>query len=195
MGNKPMPENVGRRVPRTRKFVLTIALASAGMLAAWAPSAMACPGARLPAAGQTVDQARAAVVCLIDKKRARNHVKPVRASATLAAAAQAHTDAMTSENFFSHEGDGTPASRASNAGYMAGARAWGVGEDLFWGAATRSTPSATVNAWMHSAPHRSVMLSRSFRQVGVGVDQGSPVGADNTNTGTYTALFGYRKGG
>ncbi len=102
---------------------------------------------------------------------------------------------MTSENFFSHEGDGTPASRAANAGYMAGARAWGIGEDLFWGAATLSTPKATVNAWMHSAPHRAVLLSRSFRQVGVGVDHGSPAGADNTNTGTYTALFGYRKGG
>ena len=52
----------------------------------------------------------------------------------LDAAAQSHTDAMTSQNFFSHEGDGTPASRAANAGYMAGARAWGIGEDLFWGA-------------------------------------------------------------
>jgi hypothetical protein len=27
------------------------------------------------------------------------------------------------------------------------------------------------------------------------VNHGSPAGADNTNTGTYTALFGYRKGG
>ena len=78
---------------------------------------------------------------------------------------------------------------------LAGASAWGIGEDLFWGAATLSTPKATVNAWMHSAPHRAVLLSRSFRQVGVGVDHGSPAGADNTNTGTYTALFGYRKGG
>jgi uncharacterized protein YkwD len=195
MGNKPMPEYVGRQVPRTRKFVLTFALALAGTLAAWAPSAIACPGGALPAASLTVDQARAAVVCLINKKRTRNHVKPVSQHPLLDAAAQTHTDAMTTENFFSHEGDGTPASRAANAGYMAGARAWGVGEDLFWGAARMSTPRATVNAWMHSAPHRSVMLSKSFHQVGVGVDQGSPAGADNTNTGTYTADFGFRKGG
>jgi uncharacterized protein YkwD len=101
---------------------------------------------------------------------------------------------MTSQNFFSHDGDGTPESRASNAGYMVGAQAWGIGEDLFWGAQRRSTPNATVNAWMHSAEHRSVLLSRSYRQVGIGVDQGSPAGADDTNTGTYTALFGFRKG-
>ena len=142
----------------------------------------------------TTDQGRASVVCLINKKRARNHVKPVHEHPLLDSAAQSHTDAMTSQNFFSHDGDGTPASRASNAGYMAGARAWGIGEDLFWGAVKRSTPSATVNAWMHSAEHRTVMLSRSYRQVGIGVAQGSPAGADNTNTGTYTALFGFRKG-
>jgi uncharacterized protein YkwD len=193
MAEKPGPAQVGRRVPFN--FVLTIAVAIAGVLAVWAPSAIACPGARLSAGGQSVDQARTAVVCLINKKRVRNHVKPVHEHPLLDAAAQSHTDAMTSQNFFSHEGDGTPASRASAAGYMSGARAWGIGEDLFWGAARRSTPSATVNAWMHSPPHRFVMLSRSFRQVGVGVDQGSPAGADTSNTGTYTALFGFRKGG
>ncbi len=193
MGHEPAPENVSRRFPR--KVGLTIGFAVAAMLGAWAPSAIACPGAQVGAPYLTTQQARTSVVCLINKKRAHNHAKPVHENALLDAAAQGHTDAMTTQNFFSHEGDGTPASRASTAGYMAGARAWGVGEDLFWGADKRSTPSATVNAWMHSAVHRSVMLSRSYRQVGVGVDQGSPAGADNTNTGTYTGLFGFRKGG
>ena len=193
MGQEPSPENASRQVPF--KFVLTIAVAITGMLAVWAPSALACPGGRVGAANLTVTQARTAVVCLINHKRARYYVRSVQEHPLLDVAAQSHSDAMTSENFFSHEGDGTPASRAANAGYMAGARAWGIGEDLFWGAATLSTPKATVNAWMHSAPHRAVLLSRSFRQVGVGVDHGSPAGADNTNTGTYTALFGYRKGG
>jgi uncharacterized protein YkwD len=188
-----MPEKANRRV--SRKVLLTIGLSIAGALGAWAPSAFACPGVNLSAAGQATAQARASVVCLINKKRARNHVKPVRENPLLDAAAQTHTDAMTSQNFFSHDGDGTPASRASNAGFMTGARAWGVGEDLFWGAVKRSTPGATVNAWMHSAEHRSVMLSRSYRQIGVGVDQGSPAGPDDTNTGTYTGLFGFRKGG
>jgi uncharacterized protein YkwD len=192
MEQKLMPENVRRRTGR--KGVLTIAFLTAALLAAWAPSALACQGARLPASALTVDQGRWAVTCLINQKRARNHVKPIHESVPLDAAAQTHTDAMTTQNFFSHEGDGTPESRASSAGYLAGARSWGIGEDLFWGAAKRSTPRATVDAWMRSAEHRTVMLSKSFRQVGIGVDQGSPAGADDTNTGTYTALFGYRKG-
>jgi uncharacterized protein YkwD len=193
MGHKPTPEIASRQFPR--KFVVTIAFAITGVLAAWAPSALACQGAHLTASAQSVEQGRASVTCLINAKRARNHVKPVHEDGLLDAAAQSHTDAMVSQNFFSHEGDGTPASRAANTGYMAGARAWGVGEDLFWGAQRLSTPRATVEAWMHSAEHRGVLLSRSFRQVGVGVDQGSPAGADDTNTGTYTALFGFRKGG
>lgn len=193
MGYERTPEKASRRV--SRKVALTIGFAVAGIFGAWAPSALACPGSHVGAEYLTTDQARASVVCLINKSRARNHVRPVHEHPLLDSAAQSHTDAMTSLNFFSHEGDGTPASRASNAGYMAGARAWGIGEDLFWGAVRRSTPSATVNAWMHSAEHRTVMLSRSYRQVGIGVAQGSPAGADNTNTGTYTALFGFRKGG
>jgi uncharacterized protein YkwD len=193
MGQKPMPENASRRF--ARNVVLTTGLTIAMVLAAWAPSALACSGGPVSAASQTVDQARVAVVCLINKKRARNHAKPVHEHPLLDSAAQAHTDAMTTENFFSHDGDGTPESRAANAGYTSGARAWGVGEDLFWGAARLSTPRATVNAWMHSTEHRTVLLSKSYRQVGVGIDQGSPAGADTGPTGTYTALFGFRKGG
>jgi uncharacterized protein YkwD len=193
MGYKPMPAIACRLV--SRKFVLAFAFAITGVLAASAPSALACQGARLSASTLTVDQGRSAVTCLINRKRARNHVKAVHPSAPLAIAAQAHTDAMTAQNFFSHEGDGNPASRAANAGYTAGARAWGVGEDLFWGAQRLSTPRATVDSWMRSSEHRSVLLSRRFRQVGIGVDQGSPAGPDNTDTGTYTALFGFRKGG
>jgi uncharacterized protein YkwD len=193
MGDRPVPENANRRV--SNKVVLSIGLGIVALLATWAPSALACPGDGVSAASQTAEQARAGVICLINKQRTRNHVKPVHEHPLLDSAAQVHTDAMTTENFFSHDGDGTPASRAANAGYMSGARAWGVGEDLFWGASRFSTPRATVNAWMHSTEHRTVLLSKSYRQVGVGVDQGSPAGPDTGLTGTYTALFGYRKGG
>jgi uncharacterized protein YkwD len=94
---------------------------------------------------------------------------------------------MASQNFFSHEGDGNPASRAAGAGYMAGARAWGVGEDLEWGEGRMGTPKAIVRGWMRSPEHRSVLLSRRFRQVGVGATLGSPVSPDVQNAVVYTA--------
>ena len=102
---------------------------------------------------------------------------------------------MASENFFSHEGDdGTPASRAANAGYMAGARAWGIGENLEWATAGAATPRHVVRSWMKSAEHRSVILTRNFRQVGIGIADGSPVAGIDQNAETFTAVFGFRKG-
>ena len=60
MGQEPVPENASRQVPF--KFVLTIAVAITGMLAVWAPSAIACPGGRVGAANLTVAQARTAEI-------------------------------------------------------------------------------------------------------------------------------------
>ena len=108
MDQKPMPEIVRRRIRPI--FGLAIALVIAGLLATWAPSALACQGGRLPASRLTVDQARLTVTCLINGNRARHHVKPVHANLPLGVAAQTHTDAMVAQNFFSHGGDGTPAS-------------------------------------------------------------------------------------
>ena len=41
-----------------------------------------------------------------------------------------------------------------------------VGENIAWMAGCNAT--AIVNMWLNSAPHRKVMLSRSFRRIGVG---------------------------
>ena len=59
-------------------------------------------------------------------------------------------------------------------GYMRSARRWRVGENLAWGAGGKSTPKAIVRAWMHSPPHRKAILTRSYRDVGLGVVSGIP---------------------
>ena len=46
---------------------------------------------------------------------------------------------------------------------------------------------------MHSPEHRSVMLSRSFREVGIGFVPGSPTGSDEGAGAIYTADFGFRR--
>jgi uncharacterized protein YkwD len=45
---------------------------------------------------------------------------------------------------------------------------------------------------MASASHRAAMLSRSYREVGIGVVIGSPAG-DGSNAAIYTADFGFRR--
>jgi uncharacterized protein YkwD len=177
-----------------RKTATAVILAVAALLSIFASQASACNGASLKPTRQSTDQARAAVTCLLNQQRRHHHLKSVHGNPALLTAAQTHTNAMVSQNFFSHEGDGTPASRAVNAGYTAGASSWGVGEALEWGIKKGATPRSIVRGWMRSPEHRGIVLTRRFREVGVGVADGSPMGADQ-GAETFTALFGFRKGG
>lgn len=62
----------------------------------------------------------------------------------LQSAAKSHSAAMDSDNFFSHDGNGSPVDRIRSTGYLAGASSWMVGEDLHWGVGSQATPKATV---------------------------------------------------
>ena len=177
-----------------RKRAIAVVLAIAALLAVWTSQASACQGANRAPGRQSVDEARQAVTCLINKRRKHHGMRRLHSSSALAVAAQQHSDAMASQNFFSHEGDGTPTSRAEGAGYMAGASAWGVGENLEWASGKAGSPRGIVRGWMRSAAHRSIMFSRRFRHVGIGITEGSPVSPDVQGAATYTADFGFRKG-
>jgi uncharacterized protein YkwD len=177
------------------KKATVVVFATAALLSIFASQASACSGANGQPGRLSIADSQVAITCLINKQRARHHLHPVSANILLGSAAAEHSGAMASENFFSHEGDdGTPASRAANAGYMAGARAWGIGENLEWATAGAATPRHVVRSWMKSAEHRSVILTRNFRQVGIGIADGSPVAGIDQNAETFTAVFGFRKG-
>ena len=171
----------------------TLALIS--LLAAWPPAAHACRKAGRTPTAQTVEAARTAVACLIDQRRRHHHLRHLAGDASLGKAAQEHSDAMTADDFFAHNGsDGTPKSRASWAGYSKGASSWGIGENLGFGTGRLGSPKSIVTAWMQSGAHRDVILSKRWRQIGVGVTLGSPLGADGSGMATYTVDFGYRRG-
>jgi uncharacterized protein YkwD len=177
------------------RITTAVALALIALLTAWAPGANACEAAASSAGTQTVDSTREAVACLINRERRQHGLRGLRGSAALGAAAQEHSNTMTSQNFFAHNGtDGTPASRASWAGYEKGARAWSVGENLGFGTGALGSPKSIVEAWMQSAGHRYVILLRRWRQIGVGVTFGSPLGPDGQGQATYTVDFGFRRG-
>jgi uncharacterized protein YkwD len=94
---------------------------------------------------------------------------------------------MVRGHYFAH---GNYLSRILRTGYTAGALSWTVGENLAWGAGTRSSPARIVNAWMHSAPHRANILTGRFRHIGIGIAKGTPRGGSG---GTYTTDFGARR--
>ena len=175
--------------------------ASAGTSSVWeiAPVARASAPATCSAADTRPGDASEATlarsaVCLINKQRARRGLRKLRLNARLSAAARRHTLDMVKRNYFGHTSkSGTDVvDRLTRTGYMRGARAWTVGENLAWGSGTRSTPREIVASWMQSPGHRANILQRRFREIGIGVVFGAPQGS-NGPAATYTTTFGARK--
>lgn len=180
------------------KRTLTLAAAVAALALAAPSGAAAAPHCQF--AGKTPTHlskkhAKEAITCLINEQRRARGIGPLVYNRRLGRAAQAHSASMDRANYYSHGGtDGSmPADRARRAGYMAGARSWGVGENIFWGWGRIGTPKHIVRGWMHSPPHRASILSRAYEHLGVGFAHGSPGGGREGRSGTYTADFGYRR--
>jgi uncharacterized protein YkwD len=183
-------------VPRLSHLTAGALLLVAAALTA-APAAIprssgapACPYSGQSPSNLTPAQAEQSVTCLINKARRGNGTRPLSRDPRLASAAGGHSAAMDSSNFFSHDGDGSPIDRIRASGYLSGASTWMIGENIAWGAGRHGTPKATVGRWMGSPMHRSAMLSPRFRDVGVGVAIGSPLGGGGGNAAIYTADFG-----
>lgn len=131
------------------------------------------------------------VVCAINRARQRHGLPALTANKQLRKAGGRYARDMVARGFFSHvspEGK-TMSDRLRKTGYIAGAT-FSIGEALGTGSGTESTPARTVRAWMHSPPHRALLLSPGFREVGIGVMPGTPFGGGGA--ATYVAEFGAR---
>ena len=73
---------------------------------------------------------------------------------------------------------------------MNGCSQWTVGEVIAWGVSVRGTPQAVFKAWMRSSPHRQVILTKRWRDVGIGCARGSFKGMSGVVM--YTIDFGRR---
>lgn len=136
-----------------------------------------CGNTRVAATATSEAHVRAAVRCLVNERRAAHGLRRLEPSARLRLAADRHDADMVARHYFGHvspEGR-TMADRVRATGYLAGAHDWSLGEDIGWGTASLSTPAAIVRAWMHSPPHRRVILEAEYRDVGVGVARGVPI--------------------
>jgi uncharacterized protein YkwD len=136
-----------------------------------------------------------AVVARINVIRRRYGLRPLRSNGRLAAAAAYHSGDMARKGYFEHDSaSGTAFWRRIERFYPSrGFRSWTVGENLLWASDTYGSVFA-VREWMHSPPHRENILSRDWREVGVGaVIAGSAPGAYGGRDVTIvTADFGAR---
>ena len=134
---------------------------------------VACAG---PAAAQVRPDPDAAVRLMVEQSNAFRRaegIDPLRADATLSAAAQGFADYMAKTDRYAHEADGrTPAQRIEALGYAFCAVAENIGFAMNTaGFATAELATTFVEGWKNSPPHRRNLLSTDASEIGVGVAQ------------------------
>ena len=158
-------------------------------------SSHSCPGAEAEAQALSAAQLESSLTCLINKRRAKAGLRPVRSSARLREAALSHSRDMVRRGYFKHTSPSgqTFVDRIIATGYTRRARRWLLGENLIWGRDRRSTPRAMVNEWLDSRPHRANLLRARFREIGVAAVRGTPVDSSDPNGVTVSSEYGFRK--
>lgn len=103
------------------------------------------------------------IVELTNRERANAGLPPLKAADLLMKAAAGHAADMAARHYFSHtdQRGGGPEDRISAAGYRGSV----FGENIAEGS---TTPEGVLRMWMNSPGHRANILSREFREVGVG---------------------------
>lgn len=109
------------------------------------------------------------IVGRINQIRRSHGLRGLRHNRRLGAAADYHSRDMARRGYFEHESaNGTAFWRRIERFYPSrGFRSWTVGENLLWGSDTYGA-SFAVREWMNSPPHRANILSRDWREVGIG---------------------------
>jgi uncharacterized protein YkwD len=182
--------------PHTR-LLLAAALSAAAFLAVPAPapaaSASVCASASDAPGEASTRQLVGATLCLLNDQRSARGMRGLRLNGRLSRAAHRHALDMARRNYFSHDslGGSSFVDRIRSTGYLRSANSWLVGENLAWGSGDRSTPQAIVRSWMDSPGHRTNILNRRYREIGIGVAFGSPTGY-RTGAATYATDFGSR---
>ena len=177
------------------------ALSSAGRAEADGASASGaptpCSGAdELPSASNStvVD---AATVCLMNRIRRAHRLRPLRRNGALSSIATGQARDMVRGDYFGDQSlsGQSPAARIRASSYfLAPSRVRLLtAQNIGWGTGPNATPTGIVNAWMQSPPHRAIILTAAYRDVGVGVAPAVPSQFGSSWTGgTYAVEFGER---
>lgn len=168
-----------------------LAIGVAGVRLVLAPAGVAAPRAApaarrscafqdAPAGHASAPALRAGIVCLINLTREARGLPWLREAHSLNRAAQGHSTQMVAEGSFSHTAGGSdPGTRLTAAGFHWSA----LGEAISTGYVT---PLQVFRAWLASPDHCRILLSPTYRDIGIGVDR-RPVRGFANRPGTWTA--------
>jgi uncharacterized protein YkwD len=159
-------------------------------------SSPTCRGANLAPNTFNRGSVDAATLCLIDEVRTAYHLRPLQFNGELWALATSQVNDMVSWNYFADDRPPglTPLSLLATTRYPAHTRSVTVGQNIGWGTGCYATPTAMVAAWMASPEHRRIMLTRKYRDAGVGVTAAvPPLFGDGLVGATYAIEFASRR--
>ena len=121
---------------------------------------------------------------LHNKARKSRGLRPLCVHPKLTKAARAHSADMIRKDYFRH---GNTKHRLKRYGYK-----WRTySENISWGSGSRHSPGAVFKGWMHSRAHRSNLLAKKVREVGIGTATGNYKGINRATM--YTVDFGRRR--
>jgi uncharacterized protein YkwD len=121
----------------------------------------------------------------INAVRTTRGLEKLSASTALSRSAAAHSRAMATYGFFSHESrNGTSFSQRIKQYYGPRSGAWTVGENLAMFGSSTPTAGEIVAAWMGSPGHRANLLRGVFHEAGIAImfnpTAGGVFGGDST---------------
>jgi uncharacterized protein YkwD len=179
-----------RRVPFAAALVVVALCATPSFAAA---QGTGCSFTRSAATAEPEPNVRTALRCLVNATREQHGLSTLRSSSRLNVAADRHSADMVARGYFAHVSpDGRSVTdRVRDTGYLSGTGDWALGEDIGWGTGSASTPASIFRAFMNSPPHRKIILSREFHEIGVGVSPGVPVAGEGSGA-TFVLDFGDR---
>lgn len=143
-----------------------------------------------------MSQVVVATLCLVERERETYHLGLLRPNSSLQRIAAAQAKDMVVGDYFGDNSlaGGTPWQRVTASPYAVGARSLATAQNIGWGTAELATPAAMVNGWMLSPPHRQIMLTGGYRDIGVGVAPAVPSSlTDGLPGATYTVEFAARR--
>jgi uncharacterized protein YkwD len=140
------------------------------------------------AAKPHVDGKERAIVRAINRQRSKHGLSGLRSSRRLARAADYHSWEMLDANYFAHESrDG--GSFDARVRRFANHKALGETLAMLGGCGPKAA-RRVVRMWMNSPGHRAILLSSSYRRVGIGKRTGD-LGGDRACV--VTADFGSKR--
>jgi uncharacterized protein YkwD len=135
-------------------------------------AAFAVPAVAAAHSGARLDQKERAIIRAINHQRAKHGLASVHASARLSRAADYHSWEMLDANYFAHTSrDG--GSFDERVRRFVKKRALGETLAYLGGGCGRGAARSVVRMWMNSPPHRAILLSGTYRRVGIGKRVGS----------------------